>query len=266
MKHGTCLHPTSLSAGEVISYSNKLGLSTAILYRRHLTKEFTSALKSEGISMGLFLGYRPSSAINPTLLEDIDYVFLGDEVNITGPSGTRVEAASYYGLASLVAENLREIEYQGDVVMACLGGVNGVFRKWWAKFDKEYMSIVLDMEKKHGKIFDAYGVNPFHMNIPSLMKDISATFGRDDVPFYFAGFGYDNLSADDWFAQKTGAWYRQMRDMKKYDNIKVSSTWCMATYENLNVGQKYGMWGHVETQTGELTRSGRHYLSARRKL
>lgn len=266
MKYGTCIHPTSLSSKEVISYSKKLGLSTVILYRRNLTKEFTSALKSEGISMGLFLGYRPSSAIDPHLLEDIDYVFLGDEVNVTGPSGTRVEAHSYYGLAKLVSEQLREIDYQGDIVMACLGGVKGVFHKWWAKFDKEYMSIILDMEKQHGKIFDAYGVNPFHMNIPTLMGDIENTFGSGDVPVYFAGFGYDNRSIDDWFAQKTGAWYRQIRDMKKYRNIKVSSTWCMATYENLNVGQKYGMWGHIETQTGELTRSGRHYLSARRSL
>ena len=256
MKYGTCVRPNSLTSESVIAYGKKLLLDTIILFPNSSAK--VEEVKAAGFKVGCLVEYHRGHVVRPDKMMEFDFIILGDETNVELEINPVMPAEEYYFRAKPDVEALRAADYSGEIVMACMGPVGGVFKKWWAKLDKDYLKEIIELESTHGQLFDAYGFNPFHCNINRVMKDFEEVAGKGEK-IYFAGFGYNNTALDDWFAQVTGSWYRQLRDIKKYPNIVVASTWCMG-------GVPTGNWGHVNVREGTLMRSGVYYLKARESL
>lgn len=231
-KIGVCAFPTMLTLEQILEFTRDLGIQAVTLYPKQLP--FAPALKSEGYTVGCFLPWQRDIGAD---LSHVDYVFIGDEVNLDTHVHDRTPPEEYFYVAQETVRSLRE-RYSGEIVCASLGCIPPWygFGKWFARVDTAYLERLRDLGAK--EVFSAFACNPFHTPFPVVEREFKRVLG-DSVRIYCAGFGYDNLAFDSKMLVRLGAWGRRKRQLQRCKNIVVAGIWCLATYED-------GRWGMVE--------------------
>lgn len=246
---GVCAYPNTLTLEHLLEFTEALDIKAVVLYANQLS--YAPALKEHGYTVGAFLPWRRDTGRS---LEGVDYVFIGDEVNIKTHVHDPTPAEEYVLLAEATVRTLRE-RFTGDIVCASLGCIPSRwgFGKWFARPDVAYLERLRDLGAKH--IFDAFACNPFQTPFGVVERDYRSVMG-DTVKIYCAGWGYENTTIDGKLLTWLGAWGWRKRQLKRSRNIVVASIWCLGTYTN-------GQWGLIELRP-RLSHTGRRL--ARRPL
>ena len=244
-KLGVCVYPTNLSLEQILSFTREFGIQAVTLYAAQLP--YAAALKDEGYTVGCFLPWKSDAGID---LSHVDYVFIGDEVNLDTHVHQCTLPAEYFYSAKTTVESIRK-RYQGRVICAALGCIPPWwgFGKWFAKVDTAYLRALKSLGAE--RVFDGFGVNPFETSFLTAERELKAIFPRH--PIYCAGFGFENLAFDSRLRLRLGGWQRRLKQLNR-TSIEVASIWCLRSYENGQRGLVHP--NGVRTFSGERFSAG----------
>jgi hypothetical protein len=255
-----CLYPDTFGLSEYLNLLAKFPFIKAVttyLHQAHMVAGFRAA----GYKVGCFIG--STADVPACMTAQYDYVFVGDEPNITGPSGPRTTPEQYMAYATPIANGLRAAGFQGIIASAGLAYKKG---GWFGtpEPDRPYLEALVRLGAT--SVFDALSINPFEVGHAKWKAVLDAV--APNKPVMCAGWSFINPgSGFQWFACLPGlwgGWEREFQAIRGWQNLLYSGIWCLGEHK-ADAHHSWSMYG-LAKQDGTLLMNGSRALEASRFL
>jgi hypothetical protein len=259
-KTSVMLYPADWSVEEYLALLRKFPFIKAVTLYVHQW-HMNAAFRAAGYDVGTII--TDISQVEGCVQHGFDYVFLGDEPNVTGASGVRITPQQYMAYATPMATMLRQLGFRGVIGSASLTYKKG---GWFGtpEVDRPYLEALVNLGAL--AVFDALSVNFLEVGHAKWKAVLDVV--APNKPILCLGWSFINPGPDiRWLAclpGLLGGWEREFQVVKSWGNLKYDGLWCLGEHK-ADQWHAWSMYG-LAKRDGTLLLNGSRALEASRFL